>query len=128
MSTRFLDAFDAREVKRITAAGKRLAVPEGWSPISESTGADKCYIIESGEVSVRRHGEEINRLGPGDVMGEKAILGHSLRTASLVALTRLQVIHFTDEAIRSLCEQMPKFKDELEKAAASHSATAPGEA
>jgi CRP-like cAMP-binding protein len=121
MSTTFLDAFDSKEAKQIISAGKRVTVPEGWSPISERTGADKCYIIESGEVSVRKNGEEINRLGPGDVMGEKAILDHSLRTASLVAVTRLEVIHFTDEAVRSLCEKMPKFKAELEKASAAHS-------
>lgn len=117
----FLDAFDARETKTITSAGKKLTVPEGWSPISQSTGADKLYIIESGEVSVRKNGQEINTLGAGDVMGEKAILDHSLRTASLVALTRLEVIHFTDEAVRRLCEEMPKFQAELTKAAEAHS-------
>lgn len=116
----FLDAFDAKEVKTITGAGTRLTVPEGWSPISQSTGADKLYLIESGEVSVRKNGEEINTLGAGEVMGEKAILGHTLRTASLVALTKLEVIHFTDDAVRTLCEQLPKFKTELEKAADAH--------
>jgi len=117
----FLDAFDAKEVATITAAGTRLTVPEGWSPISQSTSADKLYIIESGEVSVRRNGQEINTLSAGDVMGEKAILGHTLRTASLVTLTRLEVIHFTDEAVRKLCEVLPKFQTELEKAAQAHS-------
>ena len=126
--TSFLDAFDAREVKQITGAGRRTSVPAGWSPIAESTGADKCYIIESGEVSVRKHGEEINRLGPGDVMGEKAILGHSLRTASLVALSRLEVIHFTAETIEELCKKIPKFRTELERAAVAHSSEAPGAA
>jgi len=117
----FLDAFDAREVKTITSAGQRLTVPEGWSPISQSTGADKLYLIEAGEVSVRKSGQEINTLTAGDVMGEKAILDHTLRTASLVALTRLEVIHFTDEAVRRLCEEMPKFQAELTKAAEAHS-------
>jgi CRP-like cAMP-binding protein len=118
--TSFLDSFDRKETKKITDAGRRVTVPEGWSPIAESTGADKFYIITSGEVSVRRKGEEINRLGAGDVMGEKAILGHSLRTASLVALTRLELIHFTDEDVRRLCDDLPKFRTELEKAAAAH--------
>jgi CRP/FNR family cyclic AMP-dependent transcriptional regulator len=117
----FLDGFDAKESKRIISAGRRLTVPAGWSPIAENTGADKLYLIESGEVSVRHHGEEINKLGAGDVMGEKAILGHSLRTASLVALTRLEVIHFTDTDVLRLCEEMPKFRTALETAATSHS-------
>ena len=121
MSTSFLDAFSAKEAKHITSAGRRLTVPEGWSPITESTGADKLYLIESGEVSVRRHGEEINRLTAGDVMGEKAILGGSLRTASLVALTKLEVIHLTDSDVRKLCDEVPGFRSELEKRAKAHS-------
>jgi CRP/FNR family cyclic AMP-dependent transcriptional regulator len=121
MTSSFLDAFDSKEAKKITKAGRRVTVPEGWSPISEQTAADKLYIITEGEVSVRRHGEEIGRLGAGDVMGEMAILGHSLRTASLVALTRLELIHFTDEDVRRLSKDLPKFQQELEKAAETHS-------
>jgi CRP/FNR family transcriptional regulator, cyclic AMP receptor protein len=116
----FKDAFSKAELKRIERAGRRLTVPEGWSPISQSTGADKLYIIESGEVSVRRDGEEVARLGAGDVMGEKAVLSKSLRTASLVALTKLEVLHLTDEDVTKLSEDMPKFREELEKAAAAH--------
>ena len=121
MSSSFLDGFDAEESKRIADAGRRLTVPEGWSPISQDTGSDKLYLIESGEVSVRRDGEEIGRLGAGDVMGEAGILGHSLRSASLVALTELEVIHLTDTDVLALCEEMPKFKTALETAATSHS-------
>jgi CRP-like cAMP-binding protein len=116
----FLDAFDAAETKTIIDAGTRLTVPEGWSPISQSTGADKLYIIESGEVSVRKDGQQVATLTAGDVMGERAILDKTLRTASLVTLTRLEVIHLTDEAVRDLCERMPKFRTELENAAQAH--------
>lgn len=119
--TSFLDAFDAKQTKRILSVGRRLNVPAGWSPIAESTGADKLYVIESGEVSVRKNGAEINTLGAGDVMGEKAVLGHSLRTASLVALTKLEVIHFTDTDVLALCEEIPAFRAALEGAAATHS-------
>ena len=75
-----------------------MTLPEGWAPISESTGADKAYIILDGTVSVRSHGEEVARLGPGDIVGEAAILNHSLRTATIVALTPLELIHFTKDA------------------------------
>ena len=120
MSGSFWDSFDTKQQKKIEKAGRRLSLPEGWSPIAESTSADKLYIILSGEVSVRRHGEEIARLGAGDVMGEKAILGHSLRTASLVALTKLDLIHLTADDVTSLTEQVPAFGKALDAAAAAH--------
>jgi CRP-like cAMP-binding protein len=110
----FYDAFAPEEIARISAAGTRVRVPEGWSPIWEGTPADKAYLILDGTVSVRQHGEEIARLGKGDIVGEAAIVKHSLRTASIVALTPLELVHFTDEAVRSLCEEMPSFRSALE--------------
>lgn len=117
MADSFYDAFTPEEIARISAAGTRVHVPEGWSPIWERTPADKAYVILDGSVSVRQHGEEIARLGKGDIVGEAAIVNHSLRTASIVALTPLEMIHFTDEAVRALCDEMPSFKAALEAVA-----------
>ncbi|MGY2701335.1 MULTISPECIES: Crp/Fnr family transcriptional regulator [unclassified Nocardioides] len=117
MADSFYDAFTPEEIARISAAGTRVHVPEGWSPIWERTPADKAYLILDGSVSVRQHGSEIAQLGPGDIVGEAAIVNHSLRTASIVALTPLEMIHFTDEAVRALCEEMPSFKSALEAVA-----------
>ncbi|HEU5039069.1 MAG TPA: cyclic nucleotide-binding domain-containing protein [Nocardioides sp.] len=117
MADSFYDAFTPEEIARISAAGTRLRVPQGWSPIWERTPADKAYLILDGTVSVRQHGEEIAQLGTGDIVGEAAIVNHSLRTASIVALTPLDLIHFTAEAVRALCEEMPSFNAALEAVA-----------
>ena len=117
MSFKFFDAFSHEEIVRITAAGRRVTLPQGWSPIWEKTGADKAYILLSGTASVRRHGEEIAQLGPGDIMGEAAIVRHSLRTASIVALTPLELIHLTSETVRSLSKEIPSFGTALDQLA-----------
>ena len=115
MAASFFDAFTPVEIAQITAAGRRVTLPQGWSPIWELTGADKAYILLSGTVSVRRHGEEIAQLGPGDIMGEAAIVRHSLRTASVVALTPLELIHLTSEAVRRLSDELPSFRAALDQ-------------
>jgi CRP-like cAMP-binding protein len=117
MAVSFFDSFTPQEVARISAAGTTVKVPEGWSPIWEKTPADKAYILLEGTVSVRRGGAEIAQLGPGEIMGEAAIVNHSLRTASIVALTPLELIHFTDEAVHRLCEEIPSFAEVLRTAA-----------
>ena len=117
MADSFYDRFSPQEIARISASGTRVHVPEGWSPIWEQTPADKAYLILDGSVSVRQHGEEIARLGKGDIVGEAAIVNHSLRTASIVALTPLEMIHFTDDAVRRLCAEMPSFQSALEAVA-----------
>ena len=48
-------------------------------------------------MSVRKGGVEIATLGPGSVVGEAAIVNRTLRSATVVALTPLKVVHFTRE-------------------------------
>lgn len=109
----FYDSFTSKEIAQISAHGRRVKLPQGWSPIWEDTPADKAYILLEGTVSVRRDGAEIAQLTSGDIVGEAAIVGHTLRTASIVALTPLVAIHFTDSDINELIAEMPSFRDKL---------------
>jgi CRP-like cAMP-binding protein len=123
MSVSFFDAFTPQEVARISAAGTAVKVPQGWSPIWEKTPADKAYVILDGTVSVRVKGTEVAQLGPGEIFGEAAIANHSLRTASIVALTPLELIHFTDDAVRRLSGDMTSFRDAVRAATDAHLGT-----
>lgn len=111
--SRFSALTDA-EVQLLAEHGTRVHVPAHWGLIWEKTPADKAYIILSGEVSVRKGREEIARLGPGDTVGETAVVGHKLRNASVVSVTDLDVLHFTSEAVRELMSKSPTFKAALE--------------
>lgn len=116
--TSIFDSLSADQVEKVKSAGREVKLPEGWSPIGESTGADKAYILCKGEVSVRQHGEEIARLGEGEIFGEQAIVHHTLRTASIVALTPLELIHYTSEEMEGLVRDVPGFREAIEKSAA----------
>jgi CRP-like cAMP-binding protein len=113
----FYSLFTPEEIAKISASGTRVTLPAGWSPIWEDTPADKAYIILSGTVSVRRDGEEVAQLGPGEIVGEAAILNRSLRTASIVALTPLELIHLSADTLVRLNVEMPRFHEALEKVA-----------
>jgi CRP-like cAMP-binding protein len=116
MSASILDSLDPADVRRVLAAGNALTLPEGWSPIAESTPADKAYLITEGEVSVRKGGTEVATLGPGAIVGESAILNRTLRSATVVALTTLRVVHFTSERLEQLAEEIPAFGEALRAA------------
>ena len=118
MADTFFSMFTPEEIARISASGTRVTLPEGWAPISEKTGADKAYIILNGTVSVRSHGQEVAQLGTGDIVGEAAILNHSLRNATIVALSPLELIHFTKDQLERLNVELPAFHEALEKTAA----------
>lgn len=104
-----LEALDDADLAKVVRAGRHVHLPADWSLIWEKTPADKAYLIVEGEVSVRKAGQEVARLGPGDVIGEMAIVGHKLRSASVVSLTPVEVIHFTKQALEELLDEVPAF-------------------
>jgi len=104
-----LETLSDAELAAVVKAGRHVHLPADWSLIDERTPADKAYLIVDGEVSVRKHGDEIARLGPGDVIGEIGIVNHKLRTASVVSLTPLEVVHFTRESLEHLLDAVPAF-------------------
>ena len=114
---RFADLTDD-EIRLIADHGTPVNIPADWSLIWEKTPADKAYIILEGEVSVRHGNEEIARLGPGDTVGESAIVAHKLRSANVVSLTPLRVLHFTSDAVRELINTVPRFREALEQTTA----------
>ena len=114
------DGFSDQDVQRITSAGRFVRLPAHWSVMWERTPSDKAYIILSGEVSIRRNGQEIGTLGTGDVMGEAGIVNHRLRSASVVTTTPVELLHFTAEEVRRLAVEVPAFGDALGRAAAAH--------
>lgn len=119
MTDSILDALDPADAQRVLAAGRALTLPQGWSPIAAGTPADKAYLITEGEVSVRKRGTEIAVLGPGAVVGESAIVHRTLRSATVVALTPLAVVHFTSERLAQLADEIPAFGHALRAAAAA---------
>ena len=113
-----LEDLSNEDLKKVIAKGRLVHLPANWSLIWEKTPADKAYLIVDGEVSVRKGKEEIATLGPGDVIGEMAIVGHKLRSASVVSLTEVEVIHFTKEALEELLEEVPAFGGALRETTA----------
>ncbi|MDO7867975.1 cyclic nucleotide-binding domain-containing protein [Nocardioides jiangxiensis] len=117
----FRDA-DRGDLLTIAASGVELSAPAGWSLIWAKTPADKAYVILSGEVDIKLTDGRTVRLGAGDVVGEKAILEHKLRTATVVAATPLEVLHFTADAVTRLYADVPAFRAALDTTLAKHAA------
>ena len=118
MTSSIFDALSPSEAERVRSAGTPLTLPAGWSPIGERTPADKAYILTAGEVSVRRNGTEIAQLGAGQIIGEAAIVNRTLRSATIVALTPLEAIHYTSQQLEELVGEIPAFAEALTRAAA----------
>jgi CRP/FNR family cyclic AMP-dependent transcriptional regulator len=102
------------QIHKIVKHGTYLTVPQDWSLMMQNTAADKAYLVLDGEVTVRQGNQEIARLGPGAMIGEVALDAHVLRTATVVSVTPLEVLHFTAEALQELEDEIPDFREALE--------------
>jgi NADH dehydrogenase len=88
----------------------------GQAIFREGDHGDWLYIIEAGEVEVRKlvagQGETpIRRLGPGDCFGEIALLGDHVRTASTHSLTSANVLAIDRDACQALLSTLPPLRD-----------------
>lgn len=111
------DGLSEVQVQKIVDNSTHVTLPKDWALIGEQQPADKAYLILDGEVSVRRGGNEVARLGPGDTIGEVAIVKHSLRTATVISVTPLELLHFTAEAVEKLTGEIPQFAAALKETA-----------
>ncbi len=68
-----LSALDERDFQ----AGERLVV--------EGTAAHDFFVLKTGHAAVRRRGQTVAHLGPGDFFGEDALLMNARRNATVVA-------------------------------------------
>jgi MFS family permease len=71
------------ELEAIALQLEERRVPAGAVVLTEGEVGDRFYIIESGAVEVVQQGAVVNRLEPGDVFGEIALLRDVPRTASV---------------------------------------------
>ena len=71
------------------------------------------FVVVEGEATVTARGEEVGAVGPGDVVGELAMLGDGRRTATLTARTPMTVILLEPDEVDSVLAADPSSAQRL---------------
>jgi hypothetical protein len=84
-----------REISRELLAGKKIPERRTLDPeetlVEQGAPGDELYLVLDGVLAVEIDGEEVAEIGPGAIVGEKALLEGGTRTATLRAQTRCRV-------------------------------------
>jgi CRP-like cAMP-binding protein len=104
---------DADDLRTLEAVGSRVEFGAGQMLIERGKPGPGLYVVVEGHVVVEAP-EGTHELGPGSVVGERALLSAAgMRTARVRALTHGAVIAVERAEIDRLCAEDPGFAERL---------------
>jgi CRP-like cAMP-binding protein len=82
---------------------------QGMKIFEEGDHGDEMFVILAGEVELSAGGHVLDTLGPGDIMGEMALINSKSRSATAVAKTDGRVVAVNRKRFLFMVEQTPFF-------------------
>jgi predicted MFS family arabinose efflux permease len=79
-------------IEALALASERRRVASGEVVVSEGDIAQEFFVIVEGDVEISHHGAVLRREGPGEVFGEIGLLRDVPRTATVTALTDVELL------------------------------------
>ena len=67
------------------------------------------YVVQEGDVHILRGGRQIDRAGPGGIIGEMALIDNGPRRATAVAVTECKLVPIDERRFEFLVQQTPHF-------------------
>ena len=96
-----------KQLQAVAAATTELDVPEGKVFVREGEPGHEAFVIIEGTAGVSRGGQQIATLKAGDVVGELAPLTGGMRTATVVAESKMLVLVIGQREFGSLLDEVP---------------------
>jgi CRP-like cAMP-binding protein len=102
-----------RELSQIAALADELDLPAARSLTSEGAGGFEFIILVQGEAEVVSKGRVVNELGPGDFIGEIALVSGRPRTATVKTRGPSRILVLTAAGFRTLMHDVPAIQDKV---------------
>ena len=107
------EELDHHDLSQLLRWVREVEVADGTLLFEQGSMPHDLFVIEEGAVQVVHDGEAIATLGPGDVVGEMALLKLERRWASVVATGPVRVVALDADDLAAMTEQMPELADRL---------------
>jgi CRP-like cAMP-binding protein len=85
-------------------------VADGYTLMREGDLAQEFFLIVEGKVRIERAGQTVAMLGPGDFLGEIALLSEGRRTATAVTEGPAKLLVITHRGFNSLLDSSPAIR------------------
>jgi len=106
----------AAELDELAAAMSELEVEAGAKVVTLDDYGTAIYFVEQGEADVDTEGGEATEtLGPGDTLGEIALLLTGERTATVVARTPMRLLSLSGQDFERIRPRVPELERSLRR-------------
>ena len=112
-----------RELRHLSASTRVDQLEADQVLLDAGMPSTEAYVIVAGTCVVRRNGRRINELGPGDVVGELGLLLGRPHSATVVAVTPVEVLALPQAALRQAVDELPGLGWKLLQTVATRLAT-----
>ena len=107
-----------KELGEIAQITDEIDLPEGKVLTKEGASGREFFVLMEGSADVRRKRRKVGTLGPGDFLGEIALVTDVPRTATVTTTTPVRVLVITDRAFRELMRKAPDIQGKILQAVA----------
>lgn len=104
----FFEGFTRDELQRVAALAEEVEAEAGAELTDQGRPGQEAYVVIDGRAGVYIRGEMKAEIGPGEIVGEMALIDHQPRTATVKALTPMKLLAFDAGRFRRLLDEMPK--------------------
>jgi putative iron-dependent peroxidase len=100
-------SFDTAQLLRLAELAAEVDVPDGDVLMRQGDTGNEFFIVVSGSVIVDREGQQLARLGPGDFLGEIALIDGRPRTATATADGATHLLVLDNARFERLLDEFP---------------------
>ena len=86
-----------------------LEITEGSQLFAEGDPGDTMYVLLEGSLGLTLHGQRIAQVSEGEIIGEMALIGTEIRSATAIAETACKLVPIDSHAFKLLIQHMPDF-------------------
>lgn len=115
-----LDDLTDKELSALGSCTDRVTRPAGTELARQGEVGREAFVVVDGQIEIRRDGKPIAMLGPGEVVGELAVLGGWHRTADIIAETDVELIVFDVRSLERAMHVSDGLRRHVEEAVAAH--------
>lgn len=106
-SVSLFSSLSQKDLRKIASAGDEQTIEPGHILTEQGDTGREAFVIIEGTAAVKRANRKVATLGPGQCVGELALLDRGPRTATVVAETPMTVFVIGSREFSGVLDEVP---------------------